>query len=360
VNKQWYYINYRETIDAIKWRMYSIDKIVQGNRVQPEEVKAYRCPRCKSQWTLMEVLDKVDPRGQGFLCHKCSFHLIRNEDQETGGHEQSSRLNQQFRFITDLLPKIDEVVVPENSFDTALSKATPVIRDYLNQTAESIPVDSGLLKPTSVKGLTNTGPTSVAVTLTANDGPTAADKAAELARKEALAVQNQLPAHFTHSTITGEQVVAGSIPTFSTSTFDDKKDSKEFITTPNDGADIDDYFAQLKAEQAREAEMAEEEELESDDEDDEDGFEDVVPATGSGVGTPASSSSMNVGGLANGLTSALKRSADSEKSGTSTSAGSPVTGPQTPDSGRAAKKVRIEEPKDDDEESDEDVEFEDV
>jgi len=52
-------------------------------------------------------------------------------------------------------------------------------------------------------------------------------------------------------------------------------------------------------------------------------------------------------------------------SGVASTAASPVTGsgPQTPESGRAAKKVRIDEPKvtvKDEEESEEDVEFEDA
>jgi transcription initiation factor TFIIE subunit alpha len=321
----------------------------------------------------MEVLDKVDVQ-RGFLCHKCSFPLVRNTDTDRGGHEQSTRLNAQFRFITDLLPKIDQVVIPDNTFETALASARPVHRDQLNPTTETAPIDSGTNKPTAVRGLTNTGPTTIAVTLTTSDGPTAADKAAEQARKEALIAQNQMPAHFTHSTVTGEQILPASTSPFKSSQpFEDSKDKKDtLITTPSfvDGAEIDSYFAQLKAEQAREAVKEQEEELETDDEDDDEdiGFEDVVPATGSGVGTPASSASVNgqeTKSLVSGLASALKKSntgTGSSNGGTSTGVASPVTGPQTPESsGRTAKKVRIEEPiAKDEEESEEDIEFEDV
>ncbi len=321
----------------------------------------------------MEVLDKMDFQ-KGFLCHKCGFLLVRNADTDRGGHEQSTRLNAQFRFITDLLPKIDQVIIPDNTFETAFASARPVIRDQLNPTTETAPIESGSNKPTAVRGLTNTGPTTIAVTLTNSDGPTAADRAAEQARKEALAAQNQMPAHFTHSTVTGEQILPTSTsPLKSSQSFEDTKDKKDaLITTPSnvDGAEIDSYFAQLKAEQAREAVKEQEEELETDDEDDEEdlGFEDVVPAVGSGVGTPASSASANgqeTKSLVGGLTSALKKNntgTGSSNGGTSTGAASPVTGPHTPDSGgRAAKKVRIEEPvAKDEEESEEDIEFEDV
>jgi transcription initiation factor TFIIE subunit alpha len=346
-----------------------------------EERKEFSCPRCKSEWTQMEVLDKVDAL-RGFLCHKCDYPLVRNTESNRGGHEQSTRLNAQFRFITDLLPKIDQVIIPDNTFEVALASARPVIRDNLNPANETAPIDSGTHKPTAVKGLTNTGPTSIAVTVTTSEGSSAAERAAEQARKEALKAQNQLPAHFTHSTVTGEAILPTSTPSFIASqSFDELKDKKDIAPSfAGNGSEIDDYFAQLKAEQAREAVKAEEEEFETDEEeeDDEDvGFEDVVPATengmgtGSGIGTPMSSTSVNgaerdLKAAPSGLTSSLKRAntgTGSSNGGTSTGNASPVTGPQTPESGRAAKKVRIEEPgrsTKEEEESEEDVEFEDV
>jgi len=316
----------------------------------------------------LEVLDKVDYK-LGFLCHKCSCPLILNEEGDKGGHEQSTRLNAQFKFITDLLPKIDHVVIPDNTFEVAYASARPVLRDaLLNPAVNTVPVESFADRPTAVRGLTNLAPTSIAVTVTSSEGPTEEDKAAEQARRAAYLAQNALPAHFTHSTVTGEQIVATATPAFKTvQTLEESKDKKDIVSTPSftgDGAEIDDYFAKLKAEQAREAEKEAEEEFETDEEEDEE-FEDVVAATGSGAGTPSSVASFgdaktHLGGLA----SALKKSSagtGSSTGGTSTGAPSPATGPGTPDSGRAAKKVRIEEPtpKEEDE-SEEDVEFEDV
>lgn len=317
---------------------------------------------------MLEVLDKHDLLS-GFLCHKCGHVLRRDTDNNRGGHEQSTRLNAQFKFITDLLPKIDNVVIPENNFEQAITSSRPVIRDATNPASEMAPVSSSVARPTAVKGMANTGPTSISVTLTTSDGPTEADVAAEKARKEAIVAQNALPVHFTHSTISGEQVKFGEQPSLpsSNSLEPDKKDLG--LDTPSvngDGAEIDDYFARLKAEQAKEAEQEQDEEYETDEED-EDDFEDVVPS-GTGAATPASSfgggdtqpTSIPPG---NGLTSVLKKGGSASGSGTSTGVTSPVTGPGTPnEDGRPSKKVRIEEPapKGDDEESEEDMEFEDV
>ncbi|TVY52565.1 Transcription initiation factor IIE subunit alpha [Lachnellula cervina] len=366
LNRTYYYIDYRATIDAIKWRVYLIDKQVQGNTVPEMERKEFFCPRCKSEWTQMEVLDKYGP--QGFLCHRCDYVLEQHDPNSNsrGGHEQSTKLNAQFKFITDLLPKIDGVVVPENTFEQALASARKVNRDETNPAYETAPLDAAVERPTAVRGMANVAPQTISVTLTASEGPTDADIAAEKARKEKTAHQNALPVHFTHSTISGEQVKFNG-DTTALSSQPREPDKKDIgFDTPSANGDvegIDDYFAQLKAAQAKEAEQEKEEEFETDDE--EEDFEDVIPGTGSGAGTPSSS----VGGevkptsapFTSGLTGVLKKGGSASGSGTSTGVTSPVTGPGTPEDGRQAKRVRIEEPVvKDEEESEEDVEFEDV
>ena len=51
INRTYYYIDYRQTIDAIKWRVYKIDKDMQGVTVPANEKKEYFCARCKAEWT---------------------------------------------------------------------------------------------------------------------------------------------------------------------------------------------------------------------------------------------------------------------------------------------------------------------
>lgn len=250
-----------------------------------------------------------------------------------------------------MLPKIDQVVVPDNTFEVAYARAKPVQRDaLLNPANETVPMNEGLDRPTAVKGLTNTGPTSIAIELTTGEGPSEEDKAEAAAKRSAYLAQNALPEHFTHSTITGEQIVPTSAPAASTMPLKKDEDEKKIVTTPSFGGEgeaIDDYFAQLKAEQAREAEQEAEEEFETDEEEDE--FEDVVPSAngaGSAAATPVS---------------ALKSAEASRRS--SPGGG---TGAESEESGPPSKRVRIseekqEEPKKAEEaDSEEDEEFEDV
>lgn len=316
LNRTYYFIDYRATIDAIKYRIWLMDKDIQGTTIAQEDRKEYSCRRCKAQWTAMQVIDNFDP-SSGFLCHTCGFLLDMDDGGDQTGHEQSTKYNAQFKFITDLLPKLDQVIIPESTFEKAFDVAVKVERDATNPAYETAPVETSTNKPSTVHGLSDTGPTTVSVTLTTGEGPSAADKAADLAKKEKTAAQNALPTHFTHSTVTGEQVKFGPQPTYQTSQLEVDKKGGDTPSANGDDAGIDDYFAQLKAEAAREAEKELDEE-DTDDEEEEE-FEDVP--SGSGAATPAISVS-NAG----------------EE--------------EVP----AAKKVKIEER----EESDEDLEFEDV
>ncbi|CAM1510274.1 Fc.00g006090.m01.CDS01 [Cosmosporella sp. VM-42] len=272
-NRTWYYINYRHTIDAIKWRVYTIDKEVQGTTQIANEKKEYFCPFCKAEWTAMEVLDNVGP--EGFLCHRCHHTLTFEADRNAGGHEQSTRLNDQFKFISELLPQIDAVHIPECDFDRALAKARPVVRDATHQRVTTIAVDAGANRPMAVKGLTNTGPQSIAVNISTSDGPTEAEKAAEKARKEKIAKQNALPSWMSNSTVTGESFTAVDAAGTTSVKKEDVKNPVAKSVGNNASVQIDDIFERLRAEQA--AERAREEENEdfgSEEEDEnEDGFE---------------------------------------------------------------------------------------
>jgi len=366
MNRTYYFIDYCATIDAIKYRVLELGDKVQGEKIPDKDKIEFFCPRCKAEYTQEAVLDFAIHQETGqFACGNCGSSTVHDPNRERAGHQQSTRYNEQFKFLTTGLIQIDDVKLPVNTFEKALASAVKVVRPDTNPANETAPVDSSAAKPTAVRGMANVGPTSISVTVTTSEGPTEADIAAEQARKVKIATQNAMPNHFTHSTITGEQVKFVDQPILAAAQSlesDKKKISLDTSTADGDDDEVA-YFAQLKAAQLKEAAQEQEEEDETDDEEDDD-FEDVVP-TGSGAATPASFSEFKSTStpITNGLPGVLKKSGSVSGSGTSTGATSPVTGPGTPnEEGRPAKRVRIAEqptPKEEDE-SEEDEVFEDV
>ncbi|KAI9902911.1 hypothetical protein N3K66_002263 [Trichothecium roseum] len=334
-NRTWYYIDYQLAIDAIKWRVYTIGKEVQGTTAVQQEKKDYYCPHCKAEWTAMDVLDSVGP--EGFICHRCKHPLAFEANRNIGGHEQSTRLNDQLNFVTGLLPQIDAKKITKEDAEEVCKRGRPVVRDATYQRAQTTPMESVDSRPIATKGLSNTGIQTIAVNITTSEGPTDAEKEAERQKKKKQEEANQLPDWIAHSTVDKQPHSSVTLPSGNTLI---KQEDGQYDTAkakPTDSAaatNIDNVFEQLKREQA--AERAREEEEES--EEDEGEFEDV-PATGTGAGKEA--------------------------------AGTPPIKIETPtegDSGeRSAKRVKIEpEPtasqkeEDAEEDDDDELEFEDV
>ncbi|KAH9910042.1 hypothetical protein F4778DRAFT_31171 [Xylariomycetidae sp. FL2044] len=330
-SRTYYFIDYRQAIDAIKWRVYTLDKAIQKNSKPSAEKKEYFCTVCKSEWTQMEVLDKMDHRG--FLCHRCSHVLHYDPDREVGGHEQSTKLNNQLKFITDLLPQLDSVIIPDNNFDVAYLTKRDVQRDEANKVAASTVVES-LAKPTAVRGLANTGPSSIAISITDTDAPTEAEKEAERLRKEKIAASNALPTWHTTSTVTGASLTGDNnvVPATAVKDEEDVKKSADDGEPAKPDDEMDQLFNLLRQNQAeakrKEAEEDEEEEESGDDEDEE--FEDI-PGNASSVGEKRHMSS--------GATSAADTPASDE---------------------RPSKKVKVVEQPVDEADSDDEEAFEDV
>ena len=376
VNKDYYYIDHHATIDAIKYRIFQLTNTVKDLYKPSEEKKDYHCPRCKAQWTQLEVLDKISSSGE-FQCHRCNGILERDDVSaaDSAGHERQAKLMQQLEKLLKLMPQIDSQTIPNNDFETAFSLMVPIQRnEEVNPVRKFEPLEKGRGPPTAVKGLANTVSQPIEIDLTTSSEKTAAEQAAEAKRKADIAAQNIMPVWHTNSTVTGESTIVsdkdGRLGASSSNlgAFKEEDEDKKGVDIQEDD-EVTKYYAQLEQEKAREAA----EEAETDDEDDE--FEDVDVGGGpSGAATPSSSMSGAVNGLTgkgfsspNGTNNRIKR--ESPDSGSS----APGTGVSTPapesEGVSPAKRVKLETNGSGlakstavnlDSDEDEEVEFEDV
>ena len=128
-HRDWYYINFHRAIDSIKYHMYKLNKHVEKQGAPTTEKKDLVCPRCKSQWGNLEVMDSIDPATFEFLCKRCK-HTLEPVEEDELAHENEAmkRLNSQMEKLLRLMQQIDATNVPENDFQTALSKFKPITR----------------------------------------------------------------------------------------------------------------------------------------------------------------------------------------------------------------------------------------
>ncbi|KAL1302208.1 hypothetical protein AAFC00_002636 [Neodothiora populina] len=334
--RDWYYLNYHRAIDSLKYRMYKLSRHIESLGAPTTEKKDLVCPRCKSSYTELEVMDNISAMGE-FLCHMCQHPLDPAAEDDAGENESMKRLNDQLSRIVDIMRQIDSTDVPENDFDTALSHALPVVRGEYNQARKMQIVDEVKPSLASSKGLA-LAPEKVSVSVM-EDGEEVKMDPDELARKRAdEAKQNMLPEWISKSTISGDITSVGAKEAAERASRDahnmglrldnDSSEDKK-IRTDDDGV-MDSYWAALKAEQEREArEQVEDEEDEDDDDDEEDDFEDVD------VGNPSSSATANpsASAAANSLSSSGINASTPNTSGQ-------VSSTATDDEGPAAKKTK--------------------
>jgi transcription initiation factor TFIIE subunit alpha len=288
-------------------------------------------------------------------------------------------MNTQFRFITDLLPRIDGEVVPDITFEVAFSNHKPVERAETHKVERLDPMDSTYSRPAAVKGLANTGPTSISINIQSADSLSEEQQAAERARKQAHLAANAMPSWYTKSTVTGETIqgMETSLPgdKLTKEEEDEKKRIRdaeaERLAKEKEDADLQAVFARIKAEEeARQAAGDDE----SDDEDDDDEFEDIVgTSTNTGAATRLSGAALGAAPVA---PSPLRQSGtqppnglkrEAPDSGPTTGAASPNVTTQVDDE-RPVKKIKMDDETaapapgaaEDDEDDEDDIEFEDV
>lgn len=340
-----------------------------------DEKKDFHCPRCKAQWTELEVLDNVGPIG--FECHRCGGLLEREPDVgDSTGHAKQSKLMSQLDGLLKMLQQVDSEDIPSNDFDTAFSLAVPVRRDVnVNPLQKSMPLNAPKPPPAAVKGMAQLVAAQLDVSVTTGSERTTAEQAAEAQRKANIAAQNILPVWHTTSTVTGEISVVG------------KKDGEQQANggallkkeederkISNEDEQLEAYYAEMEREREKEAREREAEAASADE--DEGDFEDVLGASRNG--TPSSSmsetSKRSQPRQSNG--SVKRKRSESGSSGPATNTSTPAGSAPAIEEGGAPlpKKVKFENPEngicavinevgeqgDKDSDEDEEADFEDA
>ncbi|TPR05972.1 tRNA pseudouridine(38-40) synthase [Aspergillus niger] len=346
VNREYYYIPLHPVVDAIKYKVSKLTSTIKAQYTPSQERKEYICLRCGSEWTELDVLSLYSE--EGFECQNCGAILERTEDVKGAegidrtGHEKNSKLMNQLDTMLKLLKQIDSVEIPPNDFDTAWDHKIDVVRNQQTHPTRAAVIVPSKQQQEAVRGNTKTDATALEISLTSSEEKSAAEQAAEAARKAAVEKQNALPVWHTHSTVS---------------------------TSAGNGPHVAAYYAEMEREKALQAQ--EDASSAEEDSDEFDEFEDVGVSASDAAASPAVNATPTPGG---GPTSApmqqtsttssvgIKRELDTDYSSVSTSqtaAATPATGGEE---GPTAKKIKTEPEVKKEEESDEDddEEFEDV
>ncbi|KAJ8656668.1 hypothetical protein O0I10_007747 [Lichtheimia ornata] len=127
VPKTYYYLDYKEFVDVVKWKMYKMQTIVRDNLRTQSENKGYICPNCSRKFTPLDAIALSGGDGL-FHCDMCSSVLEENDNAENVQDSQQvlTRLQEQSQPIISLLKQTDSLVIPASYIfkPSAASKGT--------------------------------------------------------------------------------------------------------------------------------------------------------------------------------------------------------------------------------------------
>lgn len=208
--RTYYYINYRTTIDAIKWKMHKLVKIVGDCMRKDFDTKGYICPVCTRRYTSLDAVSLISPDMMNFLCTDCGTVLSDNEEslEVKDSQERLSRLMTQMSKIISSLKEVDEIVVPENTFVMAIANAVP---PYLES------ISSDYIEPTSISAVaptthhvTNTTEPLISIDFDA-DSKAIIKEVDEKEKQKCPSIENAMPIWHSQSTVMNDFIYADNL-----------------------------------------------------------------------------------------------------------------------------------------------------
>jgi transcription initiation factor TFIIE subunit alpha len=205
----WYYIDYKQFVDVVKYKLAMMDRSLQKKIVEAEQSQGYICHSCGTSFEAWQAMQLPMDMSQGgnFICEHCNGLLEEKINNDTGNNQELARLfAKQVEPILELYRQTDRMVIPEYR---------PVEKVDLKAKAEQ--------ELAIAQGTMTEEPTSVHVDF--ND-----DAKSQIVSKDDLRQQNALPIWHQISTITGKRYDEGlTSPTLPSPT---RRDSSNIDAAP--------------------------------------------------------------------------------------------------------------------------------
>ncbi|KAG4303539.1 hypothetical protein PCK1_000057 [Pneumocystis canis] len=204
IGRTYYFINYRATIDAIKWRMHKLVRTVDDHMRKDFDTKGYICPTCARQYTSLDAVSLVSSDWMNFLCIDCGTALKDNEEsfEVTDSQERLSRLMNQMSKIISSLKEVDEIVVPDNTFVMAIANAIPPDFDVITSLEYIEPSPHNNVISSAASHTITAPEPSISIDFDSEFNGTI--KVVNEKQKKDSVAQNDIPIWHTQSTVMGD------------------------------------------------------------------------------------------------------------------------------------------------------------
>lgn len=252
-----YYIHFTEAVDAVKWKIHSINNKLKKEMDAQHNPQDLVCDVCGKRYNTLDVVQFFNPEMDAFPCEQCGNPLREDEgpsaDEKGAAEDKMGALMVQLRPFINALSEIDDLSIPENTYQHEQSQAIPLPGEDDIPTQITPEKDDGIAIASSSRHPAQN--VELKINFTSEEETEAKRKAAAAEKKQA----NALPEWHVRSTVGND--------TYGTSVVPKKEEIKEEIkleakTKEEDASNLDAFYKNLKTEQGEEEEEEEEDEFE--------------------------------------------------------------------------------------------------
>ncbi|EIM22652.1 hypothetical protein WALSEDRAFT_59870 [Wallemia mellicola CBS 633.66] len=203
--KTYYYIDYQQFIDNVKWRMWRIRKAIDDKLRNELDQKGYVCPGCQKTFTPLDVLH-LEATTDTFICDTCNAPLKDNDESDgvKGSQDMMARLLMQCRHIIAGLKLTEDMTLPPFDIADWIGKNVKAITQPIKELEGE---DDGLAVAGAGSSSGN-NKSQVKVQIVADEHDAEQKKKLEQEAEERR-TKNALPEWVLRSTISGEITAIG-------------------------------------------------------------------------------------------------------------------------------------------------------
>ncbi|KAJ3395862.1 hypothetical protein HDU92_004708 [Lobulomyces angularis] len=139
IAKSYYYIDYKQFIDIVKWKIHKISKLIELEVLDHPQSFSYLCPVCRKNFKMLEITHLVNDL-EGFKCDVCDNYLQQAKENVAANSDKYSKFMSETSPILNLLKETDDLIIPE--FEFGIDKSFNSQNHTMNQQGTDIKVSS--------------------------------------------------------------------------------------------------------------------------------------------------------------------------------------------------------------------------
>ncbi|KAI8816067.1 uncharacterized protein EV422DRAFT_572129 [Fimicolochytrium jonesii] len=138
IPRSYFYIDYKQFVDVVKWKIYKIGKMIEKEVQMQMANMPYKCPTCHKEYSTLDFAMLNKTHNMMPLCDICGIEIVvgKTAVDSAGVSEKYTKFMNESQPIVDILKQTDRLIIPEWVSDADTTGTSYVPGDELGFSQE--------------------------------------------------------------------------------------------------------------------------------------------------------------------------------------------------------------------------------